>query len=149
MSGSNIMFFPRSCSCGLHKLPLMNLLFITDNVSSQLTEFLLVAILVLFISQYFFVPIVASRKRLVILLRNANPFLGSKYLQSSLFLFSFQLLGIALRSDIPLALDLLPSFWKCLLNLPLDPDRDLKESDILTYNYLRRFSEVRPRCTCE
>lgn len=50
MSGSNTMFFPRSCSCGLHKLPLMNLLFITDNVSSQSTEFLLVAILVLFIS---------------------------------------------------------------------------------------------------
>lgn len=91
----------------------------------------------------------ASRKRLVLLLRNANPFLGSKYLLSLLFLFSFQLLGIALRSDIPLALDLLPSFWKCLLNLPLDPDRDLKESDILTYNYLRRFSEVRPRCTCK
>ncbi len=53
-----------------------------------------------------------------------------------------QLLGIALRSDIPLALDLLPSFWKSLLNLPLDPHDDLRETDILTYNYLRRFSEV-------
>jgi len=53
-----------------------------------------------------------------------------------------QLLGIALRSDIPLALDLLPCFWKSLLNLPLDPHDNLRETDVLTYNYLRRFSEV-------
>lgn len=58
------------------------------------------------------------------------------------FTFSTQLLGIALRADIPLALDMLPCFWKSLLNLPLDPQDDLRETDILTYNYLRRFSEV-------
>ena len=58
------------------------------------------------------------------------------------FLRLKQLLGIALRSDIPLALDLLPSFWKSLLNLPIDLQDDLRECDILTYNYIRRFSEV-------
>lgn len=58
------------------------------------------------------------------------------------FLRLQQLLGIALRSDIPLALDLLPSFWKSLLNLPIDLQDDLRECDILTYNYIRRFSEV-------
>lgn len=39
-----------------------------------------------------------------------------------------QLLGIALRWDIPLALDLLPCFWKSLLSLPLDPHDDLRET---------------------
>ena len=29
------------------------------------------------------------------------------------------------------------------MNLPLDTHEDLRESDVLTYNYLRRFSEVR------
>jgi hypothetical protein len=53
----------------------------------------------------------------------------------------FQLLGIAMRSDIPLALDILPSFWKSILDLPLD-ESDLHDADILTYNYIRRLSEV-------
>ena len=53
-----------------------------------------------------------------------------------------QLLGIALRSDIPLALDILPSFWKSLLGIALE-EIDLYEADILTYNYTRRLSEVR------
>ncbi|PFX24720.1 putative E3 ubiquitin-protein ligase HECTD4 [Stylophora pistillata] len=64
------------------------------------------------------------------------------YTEEELLIFFGQLLGIALRADIPLALDLLPCFWKSLLNLPLDPQDDLRETDILTYNYLRRFSEV-------
>ncbi|XP_038054835.1 probable E3 ubiquitin-protein ligase HECTD4 isoform X2 [Patiria miniata] len=52
------------------------------------------------------------------------------------------LLGIALRADIPLALDLLPSFWKCLVGAPLDPERDLEEADCITYSYLKRLTEV-------
>ncbi|KAJ7387407.1 putative E3 ubiquitin-protein ligase HTD4 [Desmophyllum pertusum] len=64
------------------------------------------------------------------------------YGDEKLLIFFGQLLGIALRSDIPLALDLLPPFWKSLLNLPLDAHDDLRETDILTYNYLRRFSEM-------
>ena len=46
-----------------------------------------------------------------------------------------------MRSDIPLALDILPSFWKSILALPLD-ESDLRDADILTYNYIRRLSEV-------
>lgn len=46
-----------------------------------------------------------------------------------------------MRSDIPLALDILPSFWKSILGLPLD-ESDLRDADILTYNYIRRLSEV-------
>lgn len=69
--------------------------------------------------------------------------LRKRYLSFITICYAFtQLLGIALRADIPLALDLLPCFWKSLLNLSLDPHDDLRETDILTYNYLRRFSEV-------
>ena len=46
-----------------------------------------------------------------------------------------------MRSDIPLALDILPSLWKSILGLPLD-ESDLRDADILTYNYIRRLSEV-------
>lgn len=55
--------------------------------------------------------------------------------------YFIQLLGIALRSDVPLALDILPSFWKSILGIPLE-DVDLYDADILTYNYIRRLSKV-------
>lgn len=43
---------------------------------------------------------------------------------------------------MPLPLDLLPSFWKSLVGEPLDPDQDLQEADILTYNYVKKFESV-------
>ncbi|XP_076346000.1 putative E3 ubiquitin-protein ligase HECTD4 isoform X3 [Tachypleus tridentatus] len=48
-----------------------------------------------------------------------------------------QLLGITMRADIPLPLDLMPCFWKSLLGLPLDPLIDLPQADCLTYKYLK------------
>lgn len=44
---------------------------------------------------------------------------------------------------MPLPLDLLGSFWKGLVGEPLDPDQDLQEADVLTYNYVRKFENVR------
>ncbi|KAM6111771.1 LOW QUALITY PROTEIN: putative E3 ubiquitin-protein ligase HECTD4 [Pterocles gutturalis] len=61
------------------------------------------------------------------------------YAEEQLFHFFGQLLGIAIRADVPLPLDLLPSFWKTLVGEPLDPDGDLQEADILTYNYVKKF----------
>ncbi|XP_028400510.1 probable E3 ubiquitin-protein ligase HECTD4 [Dendronephthya gigantea] len=61
--------------------------------------------------------------------------------ERQILVFFGQLLGIALRSDIPLALDILPSFWKSILGLPLS-EVDLHDADILTYNYIRRLSEI-------
>lgn len=52
------------------------------------------------------------------------------------------MLGIAIRADVPLPLDLLPSFWKTLVGEPLDPDQDLQEADVLTYNYVKKFESV-------
>lgn len=78
-------------------------------------------------------------------------FLQGKYLltpspatygEEQLLHFLGQLLGIAIRADVPLPLDLLPSFWKTLVGEPLDPDRDLQEADILTYNYVKKFESV-------
>lgn len=64
------------------------------------------------------------------------------YAEEQLFHFFGQLLGIAIRADVPLPLDLLPSFWKTLVGEPLDPDVDLQEADILTYNYIKKFENV-------
>lgn len=64
------------------------------------------------------------------------------YGEEQLLHFLGQLLGIAIRADVPLPLDLLPSFWKTLVGEPLDPDRDLQEADILTYNYVKKFESV-------
>lgn len=65
------------------------------------------------------------------------------YAEEQLLHFFGQLLGIAIRADVPLPLDLLGSFWKGLVGEPLDPDQDLQEADVLTYNYVRKFENVR------
>ncbi|XP_061866391.1 probable E3 ubiquitin-protein ligase HECTD4 isoform X1 [Colius striatus] len=64
------------------------------------------------------------------------------YAEEQLLHFFGQLLGIAIRADVPLPLDLLPSFWKTLVGEPLDPDVDLQEADILTYNYIKKFENI-------
>ncbi|KPP69529.1 hypothetical protein Z043_111707 [Scleropages formosus] len=67
------------------------------------------------------------------------------YAEEQLLHFFGQLLGIAIRADVPLPLDLLGSFWKGLVGEPLDPDIDLQEADLLTYNYVKKFENVRGR----
>lgn len=64
------------------------------------------------------------------------------YGEEQLLHFFGQLLGIAIRADVPLPLDLLPSFWKILVGEPLEPDVDLQEADVLTYNYVKKFENV-------
>lgn len=64
------------------------------------------------------------------------------YAEEQLLHFFGQLLGIAIRADVPLPLDLLGSFWKGLVDKPLDPEQDLQEADVLTYNYVKKFENV-------
>ncbi|XP_059510969.1 probable E3 ubiquitin-protein ligase HECTD4 isoform X1 [Stegostoma tigrinum] len=64
------------------------------------------------------------------------------YTEEQLLHFFGQLLGTAIRADVPLPLDLLPTFWKTLVGEPLDPEYDLQEVDILTYNYIKKFETV-------
>ncbi|MEQ2171889.1 putative E3 ubiquitin-protein ligase HTD4, partial [Goodea atripinnis] len=71
------------------------------------------------------------------------------YAEEQLLHFFGQLLGIAIRADVPLPLDLLGSFWKGLVGQPLDPEQDLQEADVLTYNYVKKFENVRRAVTDE
>nr|XP_015221532.1 PREDICTED: probable E3 ubiquitin-protein ligase HECTD4 [Lepisosteus oculatus] len=64
------------------------------------------------------------------------------YAEEQLLHFFGQLLGIAIRADVPLPLDLLPSFWKGLVGEVLDEDTDLQEADLLTSNYIKKFESV-------
>lgn len=64
------------------------------------------------------------------------------YAEEQLLHFFGQLLGIAIRADVPLPLDLLGSFWKGLVGESLDMEQDLQEADVLTYNYGKKFENV-------
>lgn len=65
------------------------------------------------------------------------------YAEEQLLHFFGQLLGIAIRADVPLPLDLQGSFWKGLVGDDLDQETDLQEADHLTYNYAKKFDSVR------
>ena len=52
-----------------------------------------------------------------------------------------KILGLGLRSGIPLPLDLVPTFWKSLLNLPLD-DKDLSAFDPIVHSYVNKILAV-------
>ncbi|CAJ0915922.1 unnamed protein product [Ranitomeya imitator] len=71
------------------------------------------------------------------------------YAEEQLLHFFGQLLGIAIRADVPLPLDLLPCFWKMLVGEPLDPEADLYEADILTHNYIKKFENVNDEADLE
>lgn len=64
------------------------------------------------------------------------------YSEERLLEFLGQLLGVTIRADIPIGLDLLGSFWKCLVKANLDQVMDLQEADILTYNYIKKIEMV-------
>lgn len=48
-----------------------------------------------------------------------------------------------MRADIPLGLDMLACVWKLMVGAELDPVTDLKEADLLTYNYIKKIEMVR------
>ncbi|XP_052243277.1 probable E3 ubiquitin-protein ligase HECTD4 isoform X2 [Dreissena polymorpha] len=62
--------------------------------------------------------------------------------EENLITFLGQLLGITIRADIPIGLDLMASFWKALVGLPMDSVMDIKEADPLTYSYLKKIEMV-------
>ena len=63
------------------------------------------------------------------------------YSEEKLLQFFGQLLGVAIRADVPIALDLLPCFWKSLKGETLSLD-DLREADCITYNLTKRMLKV-------
>ncbi|XP_055958013.1 probable E3 ubiquitin-protein ligase HECTD4 [Patella vulgata] len=64
------------------------------------------------------------------------------YPEEKLLQFLGQLLGVTMRADIPLELDIVSSFWKCLTSKTIDPITDIHEADILTYNYIKKIEMI-------
>ena len=50
-------------------------------------------------------------------------------------------LGVAMRADVPLALDVLPCFWKALRGDPITL-QDVQEADCVTYNLTEKMLSV-------
>ena len=63
------------------------------------------------------------------------------YSEEKLLQFFGQLVGVAIRADVPIALDLLPCFWKSLKGEPLSLE-DLKEADCITYHLTEKMLSV-------
>ncbi|XP_014675681.1 PREDICTED: LOW QUALITY PROTEIN: probable E3 ubiquitin-protein ligase HECTD4 [Priapulus caudatus] len=59
--------------------------------------------------------------------------------EERLLVFFGQLLGITVRADIPLALDMLPVFWKAILCCHIDVNAELPEVDLLTDKYCKKL----------
>ena len=64
-----------------------------------------------------------------------------------LSIYLLQLLGVAIRADMPISLDLLPSFWKSLKKERLELSA-LREADCITYNLTQKMLDVSV-CVCE
>ncbi|XP_077996372.1 putative E3 ubiquitin-protein ligase HECTD4 [Glandiceps talaboti] len=64
------------------------------------------------------------------------------YAEEKLLQFFGQLLGVSIRADIPISMDLLSTFWKCVVDVPLDCEEDLKEADIVTYKFIKKLEQL-------
>ena len=61
--------------------------------------------------------------------------------EEKLLQFFGQLVGVALRADVPIALDLLPCFWKSLKGELLSLD-DLRDADCVTFHLTQKILSV-------
>ena len=61
--------------------------------------------------------------------------------EEKLLQFFGQLLGVIIRADIPVGLDLMLCFWKALLGKELSVD-DLQQADIVTYTLTEKLLQV-------
>ncbi|KAL5256674.1 hypothetical protein ACHWQZ_G011808 [Mnemiopsis leidyi] len=64
------------------------------------------------------------------------------YHDEALLLFFGNLLGVAMRSDVPFAVDCLRPFWTRILGEQINLDTDLRQSDIITYNFLKGLKSL-------
>ena len=65
------------------------------------------------------------------------------YEDEGLLQFIGVILGVAIRSDVPFAIDCLRPFWTRLLGEELDFETDLAESDIITHNFIRSLRALK------
>ena len=64
------------------------------------------------------------------------------YGEEKMLQFFGQLLGISLRSGIPLPLNLMPTFWRALVNLPCETWSECSDIDPVTNLYLENLESV-------
>ena len=62
------------------------------------------------------------------------------YDNEALLRFFGVLLGVAIRSDVPFAVDCLAPFWRCMLN---EEAGGIRQSDIITFNFLRDLESLK------
>ena len=78
---------------------------------------------------------------------NKNKFLLApktlSYKDEALLQFFGVLLGVAIRSDVPFPIDCLLPFWKRLLGEPLSMDKDLRQTDIITDNFINQLQSLK------
>ena len=63
------------------------------------------------------------------------------YAEEKLLQFFGQLVGVAIRADVPMALDLLPCFWKSLKGQSLSL-ADLRDADCITFHLTEKMLSV-------
>ena len=64
------------------------------------------------------------------------------YGEEKMLQFFGQLLGISLRSGIPIALNMMPTFWRTFVKQPFKSWRECKDLDPVTYLYLQNLETV-------
>merc|ERR1719219_845084 len=64
------------------------------------------------------------------------------YGEEKMLQFFGQMLGVSLRSGIPLALNLMPTFWRSLVNDPLLDWRECRDLDPVTFNYVSSLQSL-------
>ena len=64
------------------------------------------------------------------------------YGEEKMLQFFGQMLGISLRSGIPMALNLMPTFWSSLVKTPVEDWSQCRDLDPVTFNYIASLESI-------
>ena len=64
------------------------------------------------------------------------------YGEEKMLQFFGQLLGISLRAGIPMALNLMPTFWKAFVNSPLETWQECRDLDPVTFLHIKNIENT-------
>ena len=92
----------------------------------------------------------SSTVNLLVPYKGQGPFVGRYFLkpgpinygEEKMLQFFGQMLGVSLRSGIPMALNLMPTFWRSLVNDPVLDWRECRELDPVTFNYISSLESL-------
>ena len=92
----------------------------------------------------------SSTVALLVPYKGQGPFTGRYFLkpgpvnygEEKMLQFFGQMLGVSLRAGIPLALNLMPTFWRSLVSDPVVDWSECKELDPVTFNYISSLQSL-------